>query len=113
MSVYGFIGKLCPLQALPESLTGTGKSQSFRSILLNTCQEEFEGAAQARAVMSFHITTPTSQMCHHSLQVNAAAIVYPSHFRLTLLPSALAARSIVIKAAYHQMMEDAHEESVY
>lgn len=38
------------LQALPESLTGPDKTQSFRSILLNICQEEFEGVATAREV---------------------------------------------------------------
>lgn len=39
-----------PLQALPESLTGSDKSKGFRSILLNTCQDQFEEAANNRAV---------------------------------------------------------------
>ncbi len=38
------------MQALPESLTGADKSKSFKSILLNTCQDQFEEAANNRAV---------------------------------------------------------------
>lgn len=38
------------VQALPESLTGADKSKGFKSILLNTCQDQFEEAANNRAV---------------------------------------------------------------
>lgn len=49
-SEQSFNGRCVVLQALPDSLTGSDKSQSFKRILLNTCQEEFEGATEARTV---------------------------------------------------------------
>lgn len=43
---------VCMLQQLPEfpPPEGERRSMSFRRVLLNTCQEEFEGAAAAREV---------------------------------------------------------------
>lgn len=40
------------LQALPQFPPAAGNSRpiSFRKVLLNTCQEEFEGATAAREV---------------------------------------------------------------
>ena len=45
-------GILCVLQALPQFPPAAGNSRpiSFRKVLLNTCQEEFEGATAAREV---------------------------------------------------------------
>ena len=46
-------------KALPEfpPVEGEDKPLTFRRVLLNTCQEEFEGAAQARAALE-NITDP-------------------------------------------------------
>ena len=43
---------LLPVQQLPEfpAPEGERRPMSFRRVLLNTCQEEFEGAAAAREV---------------------------------------------------------------
>ena len=40
------------LQELPEfpAPEGENRTMTFKRVLLNTCQEEFEGAHQARAV---------------------------------------------------------------
>ncbi len=42
------------MQALPEFPPGEGESRpmTFRKVLLNTCQEEFEGTHEAREVMN-------------------------------------------------------------
>ena len=38
------------LPEFPSTDTGDNRSMSFRRVLLNTCQEEFEGAKELRAV---------------------------------------------------------------
>ena len=46
-------GQMMSVQALPEFPPAEGETRpmTFRKVLLNTCQEEFEGTHEAREVM--------------------------------------------------------------
>ncbi len=67
------------LQQLPEfpPPEGERRPMSFRRVLLNTCQEEFEGAAAAREVCIWQTVPPhMSMVCLRSCCVHHVICLY-------------------------------------
>ena len=96
------------MQQLPEfpPPEGERRPMSFRRVLLNTCQEEFEGAAAAREVRCPKGFTQLTKPCMHP-RLNCTRCCIPgiavSAYAAALMPALKANQTSIVSSAHHML----------